>query len=64
MFYLEATWFYQDFKLTSVFLNLYSVHAERILDLTQEIMLSEKRNIFKTLKTFSPCRNRYNISIF
>ena len=40
------------------FLNLYSLHSERILENTEE------RNTFKTLKTFPLCRNRYNKSIF
>ena len=34
-------WFYQDFKSGNMyFLNLYSVHAARTLDLSLEIMLS------------------------
>ena len=41
MFYCEIPWFYQDFKSENMsFLNLYSVHAARILDLSPEVMLS------------------------
>ena len=41
MFYYEIPWFYQDFKNENLrFLNLYSVHAARILDLSLELMLS------------------------
>ena len=41
MFYYEIQWFYQDFKSENLcFLNLYSVHAARILDLSLEIMLT------------------------
>ena len=41
MFYYVIPWFYQDFKSENLcFLNLYSVHAARILDLSLEIMLS------------------------
>ena len=41
MFYYEIPWFCQDFKSESLcFLNLYSVRAARILDLSPEIMLS------------------------
>ena len=41
MFYCKIPWFYQDFKSENLyFLNLYSVHTARILDLSLEIMLS------------------------
>ena len=41
MFYYKIPWFCQDFKSENLwFLNLYSVHAARILDLSLEIMLS------------------------
>ena len=41
MFYYEILWFYQDFKSEILcFLNLYSVHVARILDLSLEIILS------------------------
>ena len=41
MFYYEIPGFYRDFKGENLwFLNLYSVHAARILDLSLEIMLS------------------------
>ena len=41
LFYYKIPWFYQDFKNENrCFLNLYSVHAARILDLSLEIMLS------------------------
>ena len=41
MFYYEIPWFHQDFNGENLrFLNLYSVHAARILDLSLEIMLS------------------------
>ena len=41
MFYNKIPWFKQHFKNTNpCFLNLYSVHAARILDLTLLIMLS------------------------
>ena len=32
MFYHDLRWFYHDFKSENLFLNLYSVHAARILD--------------------------------
>ena len=39
MFYYEIPWFYQDFKSKNLyFLNLYSVHAARILDLLEVIL--------------------------
>ena len=38
MFYQEIPWFYQDFKF--VFLNMYSGHTVRILDLSLKVMLS------------------------
>ena len=41
MFYHEILWFYQDFKSEKLcFLNLYLVHAAKILDLSLEVMLS------------------------
>ena len=41
MFYCEIPWFYQDSKSGNLsFLNLYSVHAARLLGLSLEIMLS------------------------
>ena len=41
MFYYKIPWFYQDFKSEDLcFLNVYSVHAAKILDLSLEIMLS------------------------
>ena len=41
MFHYEILWFYQDFKSENLcFLNLYPVHAVRILGLLLEIMLS------------------------
>ena len=39
MLYYKIPWFYQDFK-NLCFLNLYSVDAARILDLSLEIMLN------------------------
>ena len=40
-FCYKILWFYQDFKSENMcFLNLYSVHAARILDLSPELMLS------------------------
>ena len=40
MLYCEIPWFYQDFKSENLcFLNLYSVHAARILGLSLEVML-------------------------
>ena len=36
----EISWFYQDFNSENLCLNLYSVHATRILGLSLEIMLS------------------------
>ena len=39
--YYEIPWFYQDFKSENLcFLNLYSVHTARMLDMSQQIMLS------------------------
>ena len=44
MFYYEILWFYQDFKIENLnFLNLYSVHAARVLELLIEVMLSAPR---------------------
>ena len=67
MFYYEIQWFYQDLKGENLcFLNLYSVHAARILDLSLE-MLSPLKSGMKRLynsKGFSLCRSRHNISIF
>ena len=41
MFYCEIFRFYQDFKGENpCFLNLYSVHVEKILDLSLEMTLS------------------------
>ena len=41
MFYYEILCFYEDFKREKLcFLNLYSVHATRILDLSLAVMLS------------------------
>ena len=41
MFCYEIPWLYQDLKSENLcFLNLYSVHASRIQNLTLEIMLS------------------------
>ena len=40
MLYCEIPWFHQDFKSENLcFLNLYSVHAARILGLSLEVML-------------------------
>ena len=68
MFHYEILWFYQDFKSENLcFLNLYPVHAVRILGLLLEIMLSILKrgtNTFGTLIPISSCRNRYHISIF
>ena len=44
MFYYKIPWFQQDFKSEkSVFLNLYSVHAARVLDLSPVIMLNPSK---------------------
>ena len=41
MFYYKIPWFYQDFKSENLrFLNLHSVHAAKIRDVTLEVMLS------------------------
>ena len=41
MFYYEMPWFYQDLKSENLcFLNLYSVHSAKILDLSLEVILS------------------------
>ena len=41
MFYYKIPWFSEDFKSENLrFLNLYLVHAARILDLSLEIRLS------------------------
>ena len=41
MLYYKILWFYQEFKSENLcFLNLYSVHVVRILDLSLDIMLS------------------------
>ena len=43
MFYYEIPWFYQDFKNENLcFLNLHSVHAARILDLSLEMLSPPK----------------------
>ena len=66
MFYYKIPWFYQYFKNENLyFLNSYSVHAARILDLSLEIMLSPpKRGMkhFYNSKGFS--FNRYNLLFF
>ena len=50
MLYHEIRWFYQDFKSENLcFLNLFSVHAERILDLSLEVMLSPPKWVTKHL---------------
>ena len=39
-FYYKIPWFYQDFKSENLcYLNLYSVHAARLLNLTLGVML-------------------------
>ena len=44
MFYFEIPWFYHDLKSENLrFLNPYSIHGGRILDLSLEIMLSPPR---------------------
>ena len=41
MIYLEISWFYQDFKSENLcYLNMYLIHAARILGLSLKIMLS------------------------
>ena len=41
MFYYEIPWFYQIFKSENLyFLNLYPVHAAKILNLSLEVMLN------------------------
>ena len=41
LFYYDILWFYQNFKSENLFfLNQYSVHEARILDLSLEVMLS------------------------
>ena len=40
MFYYKIQWFHQDFKSENCFLNMYSVQAVRILDLSLDIMLT------------------------
>ena len=66
MFYYEILWLYQDFKHENLcFLNLYSVHAARILDPSLKILLSPKeRRTLTTIKTFPSCQNRFDIFIF
>ena len=50
MFYYKIQWFFQDFKSEYLCcLNLYSVHAARSRDLTQEIMLSPPKPGIKHL---------------
>ena len=40
MFYYKIPWFYQDFKSENLcFLNLHSLHAARILELSLAVML-------------------------
>ena len=48
MFYYKIPWLYQDFKRENLFLNLYSVHATRVLDLLLEIMLNPPKCGAKT----------------
>ena len=46
----KIPWFYQDFKSKILcFLNLYSVHAVRILELSLEIMLNSSKWVTKHL---------------
>ena len=41
MFYHKILWFYQNFQSENLcFLNLFSVHSARILNLKLEIMLN------------------------
>ena len=68
-FCYEISWFYQDFNSENLcFLNLYPVHAARILDLSLEIMLNPSKwgtkHLYNFLKPFPSFRNRYNISTF
>ena len=58
IFYHKIPWFYQDFKNENLFffLNLYSAHSARILNLSLEIMLSPPKWSMKHLynsKSFS-----------
>ena len=57
MFFCDIYWFYQDFKSGNLcFLNLYSVDAARILDLTLEVVLSPlkwRMKHFYNYKSFS-----------
>ena len=48
MFYYKIPWFYQDFR-SKCFLNLYSVHAARVLDLLLKTMLSPTKRGTKHL---------------
>ena len=62
MFYYEIQWFYQDFKSENLcFLDLYSVHTARILDLLLEILLSPPKWGTKHLYNFKgfSWQNRY-----
>ena len=44
MFHYKIPWFYQDFKSENLwFLNMYSVHEAKILDLSLQIMLNPPR---------------------
>ena len=50
MFHYETPWFYQDFKSENLcFLNLYSFHAARILDLSLDVILSPPKRGTKHL---------------
>ena len=63
MFYYKTLWFYQDFKSENLcFLNMYSVHRVKILDLSLDIMLSPPKQGTKHLynsKGFSEKRLFY-----
>ena len=60
MFYYDISWFYQDFESENLFfLNLYSVHTAKMLDLSLEIMLSPPKGGMKDLYFIT----KYNISI-
>ena len=63
MFYYEILWIYHNFKSENLcFLNLYRVHAVRILDLSLEVMLvlpNEEQNTFVTLKAIPSCQIRF-----
>ena len=63
MFYYEIPWSYQDFKSEILcFLNMYSVYAARILDLSlrsSQVLPNEERNTFTTLKALMPKLVKY-----